>query len=251
MSSDELQDELLDELPNNAMTKWSIARRVLALLALVGVAIAAYLSFGDELTLERLAERETQLRRLQQSHAVLVFVAAFCIYVGVAGLSLPGATVLTLSYAWFFGFWRAFLLVSFASTAGATVAFLLSRHLFRAFMERQFGEHLDAFNDALEREGAFYLFTLRLIPLVPFFVINAVMGLTRLRTATFWWVSQVGMLPGTAAYVYAGASVPDLESLSKDGFSAVSPQMFIAFALLGILPLALKRAVTAYRKRRT
>ena len=168
------------------------------------------------------------------------------------GLSLPGAALLTLVIGWYFGFATGLVLVSFASTAGATVAFLLSRFFFRDAIERKFGDTTKSFNEALEREGAFYLFTLRLIPAVPFFAINAVMGLTKIRTWTFWWVSQVGMLPGTAVYTYAGSRVPDLQTLSEQGARAVFSgsqllQITIAFALLGIFPLATKKLLGALR----
>jgi uncharacterized membrane protein YdjX (TVP38/TMEM64 family) len=137
------------------------------------------------------------------------------------------------------------VLVSFASTAGATVAFLTSRYLLRESVQSKFGPRLQSFNRHLEQEGAFYLFTLRLVPLVPFFVINLVMGLTALRARTFWWVSQVGMLPGTLVYVYAGSSVPNLSQLADKGVAAVfSPsqglQLALAFTLLGIFPIAVK-----------
>lgn len=205
----------------------------------------AYMQFGDAFTLTNLARQESQLRSFQQQHPLLVYGIAFLVYVAVTGLSLPGATVLTLVYGWYFGVLRGVLLVSFASTTGATLAFLLSRFLFRDAITRRFGDRLDKFNQALEREGPFFLFTLRLIPAVPFFVINAVMGLTPIRTRTFWWVSQLGMLPGTSVYVYAGSSVPDLQRLADQGLSAVfSPsrltQIVIAFAVLGIFPLAVR-----------
>jgi len=140
-------------------------------------------------------------------------------------------------------------LVSFASTAGATVAFLLSRYLFRDALQSRFGDRLAGFNAALESEGAFYLFTLRLIPAVPFFVINVVMGLTPLKTRTFWWVSQLGMLPGTVVYVSAGASVPSLQVLAERGVGGVlSPQLFAAFIALGLFPLIVKSVMKAGKK---
>ena len=216
------------------------------------VAIAGTLSafVGDELSFDNLAEREMSLRQYQEAHPVLVLGFAFLFYVLVTGLSLPGATVMSLSYAWFFGFWRGIVLVSFASTAGATVAFIMSRTLFRDVINHRFGKQLEVFNKALDEEGAFYLFSLRLIPIVPFFVINAVMGLTRLRVATFWWVSQVGMLPGTLAYVYAGSTVPDLQTLADKGAAAVPPQLLVAFVILGILPIALKKLVAVLRPKK-
>ena len=129
---------------------------------------------------------------------------------------------MTLVIGWFFGFWRALLVVSFASTAGATLAFLLSRYFLRDSIQNRFGGQLKKFNESLDREGAFYLFTLRLIPAVPFFVINVVMGLTKIRTGTYWWVSQVGMLAGTCVYVYAGTTIPSLNQIADPSLMRVT-----------------------------
>jgi uncharacterized membrane protein YdjX (TVP38/TMEM64 family) len=227
-----------------------------ALLVLVaGVAGGLFWRYGHLLSLDRLAFQETRLREYQQAHPLAVFVGAFLIYVAVTGLSLPGATVLSLLYGWYFGFWAALVLVSCSSTAGATLAFLFSRFLFRDAVVAHFGERLRKFNQSLEREGAFFLFGLRLIPAVPFFVINAVMGVTPLRTSTFWWVSQLGMLPGTAIYVYAGSVVPSLPVLAEQGVQAVfSPrqltQLLIAFVILGCFPLLARRIWTWLKHRR-
>lgn len=218
----------------------------LAVLALVaGLVIVAYTQLGDALTPANLARQESQLRAFQEQHPLLVYGMAFLVYVVVTGLSLPGAAVLTLVYGWYFGLVRGVIVVSFASTCGATLAFLLSRFLFRDAIQRRFGDRIEKFDQALEREGPFFLFTLRLIPAVPFFVINAVMGLTPIRTRTFWWVSQLGMLAGTTVYVYAGSSVPSLQTLADNGIGAVfTPrqltQIVIAFALLGLFPLAIR-----------
>lgn len=184
---------------------------VAILIATVGL---LYLFFGDQLTLENLGQREGELRQLFAHNPVVVFAAAFLLYSLVTGLSLPGATVMSLVYGWFFGFVSGVILVSFASTTGATLAFLLSRYLFRDAIQRRFGDRIRAFNEALDREGAFYLFTLRLIPAMPFFVINVVMGLTNMRVRTYWWVSQVGMLAGTCVYLYAGSTIPSIEQIS-------------------------------------
>ena len=216
--------------------------KMVALLGLIGLVAVGYWQFGDQLSLSQLAEREEQLQTYRDAYPLLVLGVAFAIYVLVTGVSLPGATVLTLVIAWSLGFGRALVLVSFASTTGATVAFLLSRYFFRDAMTSRFGSRLNAFDDALEREGAFYLFTLRLIPAVPFFVINAVMGLTKIRPWTFWWVSQLGMLPGTAVYVYAGSRIPSLQKLSEEGINAVFSaeqltQITLAFVALGLFPL--------------
>ena len=220
-------------------------KKLIVLSAVVGAVIVAYTQFGDTLTLNSLAQRDSQLRGFQEQHPVLVYGVAFLLYVVVTGLSLPGATVLTLVYGWYFGLMRGVVVVSFASTTGATLAFVLSRFLFRDTIQQRFGDRLLKFNEALEREGPFFLFTLRLIPAVPFFVINAVMGLTPIRARTFWWVSQLGMLAGTAVYVYAGSSVPSLQTLAEKGINAVfTPgqltQILVAFALLGTFPLVIR-----------
>ena len=227
-------------------TSWRT--RLAVLLAVAAVAVAAYLRFGDALSLAAIAQQEAALREYQQAHPWLVYGAAFLVYVAVTGLSLPGAAVLTLVFGWYFDFLRAVVLVSFASTTGATLAFLLSRYVFRDAVQSRFGDRLRAFNEALARDGAVYLFTLRLIPAVPFFVINLVMGLTPLRAATFWWVSQVGMLPGTAVYVYAGSAVPDLQVLAERGLGGiVSPQVLAAFVLLGVFPLLVRTIMRRFR----
>lgn len=222
-----------------------LVKKLVVLLLVIGAIIFVYAQFGEALNLQYLAQQETQLLAFQLEHPVLVYGAAFLIYVVVTGLSLPGAAVLTLVYGWYFGLLRGFILVSFASAAGATLAFLLSRFLFRNTIQNRFGQRLASFNQALEKEGPFFLFTLRLIPAVPFFVINAVMGLTPIRTLTFWWVSQVGMLAGTLVYVYAGSSVPNLQTLADKGISAVfTPsqltQIIVAFVLLGLFPLIVR-----------
>ena len=158
-------------------------------------------------------------------------------------------------FGWYFGVLQGVLLVSFASTTGATLAFLLSRFLFRNSVQNRFGDRLNAFNRALEREGPFYLFSLRLIPAVPFFVINAVMGLTPIRVWTFWWVSQLGMLAGTLVYVYAGSTVPDLATLANQGINAVFSarqltQILVAFVLLGLFPLISRWIIKRVIRRR-
>ncbi len=212
------------------------------------VMVAGYALLGDRLTLDALAAQEIRLRELTKGHPVAAYAIALAIYVAVTGLSLPGATVLTLVYGWLFGLAGGVLLVSFASTLGATIAFLLSRYLFRDAIEHRFGHQLRRFNDQLARSGPYYLFTLRLIPAIPFFVINAVMGLTSIATRTFWWVSQLGMLPGTVVYIYAGSSVPSLAELSQRGVGAIfNTEVLIAFALLAALPFVV-RWVVAHMK---
>lgn len=231
--------------PANVKSKSNSWSKLFVLVLLVVGGSLAYWQFGDSLSLESLAAREVQLREYQVANPWIVYGLAFLGYVTVTGLSLPGATALSLVFAWYFGFTNALVLVSFASTSGATLAFLLSRYLLGSSIQDKFGDRLASFNSALDREGAFYLFTLRLIPAVPFFVINAVMGLTKLKTWTFWWVSQVGMFPGTVVYVYAGSRVPNLQALADQGINAVfTPQQMAqiigAFVLLGLFPLIVR-----------
>jgi uncharacterized membrane protein YdjX (TVP38/TMEM64 family) len=246
MSNASITEMNADVAPDLAKKSgWS--KLVVLILVIAAAALGAW-ALGDELTLTKLAAREAAFRQFQTDYPVMVYLVAFAAYVLVAGLSLPGAAPMTLLFGWLFGFWRGMIVVSFGSTAGATVAFLLSRYLFRDSITRRFGDRLNSFNEALRREGAFYLFTLRLIPAVPFFVINAVMGLTPLRVRTFWWVSQLGMLAGTAVYVYAGGSVPKLQTLADKGIGAIfTPsqltQILAAFVLLGLFPLIVRFVV--------
>ncbi|MBL8850132.1 MAG: TVP38/TMEM64 family protein [Planctomycetaceae bacterium] len=199
--------------------------------------LALYWTFRDWLTLAALAEREAELRAYQQEHWLLLYAAAFALYVAVAAFSIPAATVLTLVIGWLFGFRWGLLLVSFASTAGATAAFLMSRYLLRDYVATRFREWVPRVTTALERDGPLYLFAMRLTPAVPFFVVNLVMGLTGLRTRTFWWVSQLGMLPATAIFVYAGSTVPNLQHLAERGPQAIITwPLATAFVLLGVFP---------------
>ena len=229
----------------NVHPEKSAAPRIIVLGLFLTALALGFWAFGDYLSLSKLAARESVFRQYQTDHPILVYLFAFLVYVAVAGLSLPGATAMTLLIGWLFGFWRGLFVVSFGSTIGATVAFLLSRYLLQKWITRRFGSRLESFNESLRREGAFYLFSLRLIPVVPFFVINVVMGLTPIRARTFFWVSQIGMLPGTAVYVYAGASVPDLQTLADNGINTIfTPdqftQIFGAFLMLGVFPLLVR-----------
>jgi uncharacterized membrane protein YdjX (TVP38/TMEM64 family) len=217
---------------------------------LVVVAAAGHVWFRDILAIESAVRWETALRGYQQAFPRAVYVAAFLAYVILAGLSLPGAFILTVVFGWYFGFIQSLLLVSFASTTGASLAFLCSRYVLKDLFRSRFGARLRMFNDALARDGAFYLFTLRLVPAVPFFLVNLVMGLTPVTLGTFWWVSQIGMLPGTAIYAYAGASAPYLHDLSQHGVEGIlSPQLILAFVLLGVFPLFAKLIVKRAQSR--
>lgn len=218
---------------------------VAALLLLLAVAFFA-LDLKQFLTLEAFRLRQQEFATFYAGHRLLTMVAYFLIYVAVTALSLPGATVLTLAGGALLGFWPALVVVSFASTLGATLAFLLSRFLLRDWVQGKFGDKLGAVNAGIAREGSLYLFTLRLVPLFPFFVINLLMGLTPMRTLSFYVVSQIGMLPGTAVYVNAGTRLGEVQSAA----GLLSPELLISFALLGIFPLAARRIVAMIKQRR-
>ncbi|MFN9212712.1 MAG: FAD-dependent oxidoreductase [Betaproteobacteria bacterium] len=215
----------------------------LALLVLIAAAIAAFFALGLQryLSLEFFQQQRAAIDAFYAAHPVQTMAAYLLIYVAVAALSLPGAAVMTLVGGALFGFWVGLVLVSFASSIGATLAFLAARLVLRDWVQGKFGDKLAPINAGIEREGAFYLFALRLVPLFPFFIVNLLMGLTKLRTATFYWVSQLGMLAGTAVYVYAGTQL---------GQFKISGGLIFAFVLLGIFPLIAKRVLDALKARK-
>lgn len=235
-----------DSAASKSSTSWRFKLVLLAAaLALISI---AYALFGDFLNWETLAKKEETLRDWRERHVAKAVVLSFLVYVSVAGLSLPGAVLLTLFLGWFFGFGLGLLVVSLASSAGATLAFLISRFFLRDFVQNKFANRLKTFNKAIQREGAFYLFAIRLVVVVPFFITNLAMGVTPIRTWTFWWVSQLGMLPGTAVYVYAGASFPSLSDLAKKGGQGIlTPQLLFAFLLLGLFPIVVKKLLKRFR----
>lgn len=196
------------------------------------------------LSLDTLKAQQESIESYRSDHPVLVIVIYMLVYVVVTGLSLPGATILTLAGGAVFGVLWGTIIVSFASTLGATLAFLAARFLFRDTVTSHFGSRLQAINAGINRDGAFYLFTLRLVPLFPFFMINLTMGLTTLRVWTFSWVSQLGMLAGTVVYVNAGTQLAKIESLS----GILSPVLLGSFVLLGIFPLLAKKIIEAMKK---
>jgi uncharacterized membrane protein YdjX (TVP38/TMEM64 family) len=194
--------------------------------------------------LDYVKSQKESLEAYYIAHKAFATFIYFAIYVCVTALSLPGATVLTLIGGAIFGVFQGTILVSFASTTGATLAFLSARFLMRDSIQNQFGDKLETINKGIKEEGAFYLLTLRLIPLVPFFVINLVMGLTKIPTRTFFLVSQIGMLPGTAIYVNAGTQLAKIESLR----GIMSAQLLFSFALLGVFPLIAKKIIQSLKK---
>lgn len=222
-------------------------KRLLLLLVVVAL-VATFFGLGlhRQLDLASLKAGMSQFAAWRDASPLLVAGAYFVLYVIVTALSLPGAAVMTLAGGALFGLGWGLLIVSFASTIGATLAFLVSRHLLRDSVQSRFGERLKAINDGIARDGAFYLFTLRLVPVFPFFLINLLMGLTPIRAATFYWVSQLGMLPGTLVYVNAGTELAAVDSLA----GILSPTLLLSFALLGVFPLLARKLVAWAQARR-
>ena len=226
-------------------------RNIKVILALAVVAlIAAFFIFdlGQYLSIDFLKSKHQLLVDYAAENKVIALGGFFLLYVAVAALSLPGAALLTLAGGAIFGFITGLILVSFASTLGATLAFLFSRFMFRDAVQKKFSSQLQTVNDGMKEEGAFYLFTLRLIPVVPFFVVNLLMGLSTIKTLVFAWVSQLGMLlPGTAVFVNAGNQLAQIDSLGD----ILSPSLLAAFALLGIFPIVAKKLIALYKKRKS
>jgi pyruvate/2-oxoglutarate dehydrogenase complex dihydrolipoamide dehydrogenase (E3) component/uncharacterized membrane protein YdjX (TVP38/TMEM64 family) len=220
----------------------------LVLIVLVGLVVTAFFAFDlDEmLTLQTLKAGQERFAGWQETSPWLVGLGFFALYVTVTSLSVPGAAVMTIAAGALFGLLWGTLIVSFASSIGATVAFLIARFLLRDAVQRRFGRRLKTIDEGIKREGAFYLFTLRLVPVFPFFVINVLMSLTAIRAMTFYWVSQLGMLPATLVYVNAGTQLGQVETLS----GILSPGILLSFALLGLFPLIAKRVLDAVKKRR-
>lgn len=218
------------------------------LLVIIAALIASYFVFdlGQYFSLGYIKEQQSAFDALYQDNPALILGGFFALYVIVTALSLPGAAIMTLAAGALFGFWIALALVSFASSAGATLAFLASRFLFHDTVQNRFGERLKKLNEGVKKEGAFYLFTLRLVPVVPFFIINLVMGLTPIKARTFYWVSQVGMLAGTAVYVNAGTQLGQIDSLG----GLLSPELLGAFVLLGIFPWIAKAIMARLQARK-
>ncbi len=222
-------------------------KKTLVLIALI-VLVALFFVFDlkQYFTLTFIKSQQSGFAALYADKPILVIAGFFAVYVAVTALSLPGAAIMTLAGGAIFGLGVGTIIVSFAASLGATLAFLAARFVLGESVQSKFGNRLGEINKGIEKEGAFYLFTLRLVPLVPFFVINLVMGLTKMKTWTFYWVSQVGMLLGTAVYVNAGTQLAKIDSLK----GILSPGLIGSFVLLGIFPLIAKKIVDAVKARK-
>jgi uncharacterized membrane protein YdjX (TVP38/TMEM64 family) len=224
-----------------------VAKKLIMLgVVIVLIALFFYFDLPNYLNLEYLKESQNRFQQLYQQHLMAVIGIYAAIYIIVTALSLPGAAVMTLAGGALFGLLVGTVVVSFASTIGAACAFLASRFFLRDWVQGRFGDRLKTVNEGIEREGAFYLFSLRLIPVFPFFIINLLMGLTTMPVATFFWVSQLGMLPATAVYVNAGSELAKIDSLG----TILSPGLIGSFALLGLFPITVKKLMDRYHRGR-
>lgn len=222
--------------------------KLLILVLILGLVIAFFaLDLPQYLTLDFLKSRQAAFAGFYADNRLLTIAGYMAIYILVTALSLPGAVVMTLAGGALFGLGVGFVAISFASSIGATLAFLVARFLLRDSVQSRFGDRLKAINAGVRKEGAFYLFSLRLVPIFPFFLINLAMGLTPIRTWTYYWVSQLGMIPGTLAYVNAGTQLGKLDSLA----GILSPGLLFSFALLGLLPLGSKKLLDWIKARKS
>ncbi|RJX35916.1 MAG: TVP38/TMEM64 family protein [Desulfarculus sp.] len=227
-----------------------MSKRLWKRLAVVALVLAAALAFWvldlhQYFSLIYIKSSQVRFQAYYAQHPALMLGGYFVVYVLVTAFSLPGAAVMTLLGGALFGFWWTLLVVSFASSIGATLACFFARFVLGNWVQARFGDKLELINRGVEREGAFYLFTLRLVPIFPFFVINLLMGLTKMPLWTYYWVSQIGMLAGTAVYVNAGRELGQINSLG----GILSPGLIISFVILGLFPLVVKRLLAWYRRR--
>lgn len=228
--------------------KNKIINKIIIITVLIGL-VAAFKVFnlGDYLTLGYIKASQQRFELLYNEHQFLVIAGYMLMYILVTSLSLPGAAVMTLAGGALFGLLTGTIVVSFASTIGATFACFVSRFILRDWVQGKFGDKLKTVNVGIEKEGAFYLFTLRLIPVFPFWLINLVMGLTKMPLKNFYLVSQIGMLPGTMVYVNAGKELAKIESLS----GILSPGLILSFVLLGIFPIITKKLLSLYKTKQS
>ncbi len=227
------------------MTTATAKKLAIPALLLVVAGLFFYFDLGRFLSLDYLKASQQRFQQLYLEHRLAVIAGYMAVYIVVTALSLPGAAVMTLAGGGFFGLATGTVVVSFASTIGATCACLAARFVLRDWVQEKFGERLQAVNAGMAKEGAFYLFSLRLIPVFPFFVVNLLMGLTSMPIRTYFWVSQIGMLPATIVYVNAGNELAKIDSLS----GIVSPGLIASFALLGLFPITVKKVMHYFRRR--
>ncbi|MBU0682332.1 MAG: TVP38/TMEM64 family protein [Proteobacteria bacterium] len=220
-------------------------------LAVVGAGVVAvglffYFDLAQYLTLEHVKGSQARFQELYAQETFAVVAGYMAVYIMVTALSLPGAVIMTLAGGALFGVVVGSVVVSFASTIGATVACFVARFILRDWVQERFAHRLAAINKGIDEEGGFYLFSLRLVPVFPFFVINLVMGMTRLSLWRFYWISQLGMLPGTIVYVNAGKELGKIDSLG----GILSPGLLVSFIILGLFPITVKKLMVMVKRKR-
>ena len=228
----------------NSLPDWGFLSRLLLVAGLAtGLLLFFIFDIQQYLNLDHLRKSRVMLQEIYTQYPISMMTVFFLVYVVTTSLSLPGATILTLAGGAVFGRIGGTILVSFASTIGATLAMLIARFILQNWVEQRFSSQLNSIYEGIKTEGEFYLFTLRLIPVIPFFVINLGMGLTPIRAWSFYWVSQLGMLAGTLVYVNAGAELGQIDSMND----ILSPMLIGSFVLLGLFPLLAKKLVLIIR----
>ncbi len=230
------------------MTRKKKQIKVIILLVTFSIVLASFFAFElrQYLTLEYLKYAKSLFISYHEQNPLLVLGSYFLSYVVMTTFSLPGAIWMTLGAGAIFGLVKGTIMISFAATIGATLAMLISRYLLRNFVQSHFQKQMQTINSGIQKDGGFYLFTLRLLPVIPFFLINLAIGLTWLRTSTFYWVSQLGMLPGTLIYINAGSELAKLETLSD----ILSPTLTVSLVLLGIFPLLVRKLLSIIETKR-
>jgi uncharacterized membrane protein YdjX (TVP38/TMEM64 family) len=224
----------------------NVKRLILVAVIVVAIAAAIHFDVASQLTLANLKAQQATLAAQLAADPLPIIATFFAAYVLVTALSIPGASIMTVAAGALFGFVTGTIIVSFASTIGATIAFLSSRYLFRDWVQARFGARLGPVNDGIARDGAFYLLTLRLIPAIPFFIVNLVMGLTPIKVRTFAWVSQVGMLLATMVFVNAGTQLANIDTLSD----IASPMLIASLVALAAVPWVARWLLRTVQARR-
>ena len=225
-----------------------IIKKLIIVVFIIGIIVSFKIfNLGQYLTLSYIKESQQHFELLYTEHPAVVIASYMAIYIVTTSLSLPGAAVLTIGGGALFGLITGTLVVSFASTIGATLACFVSRFLLRDWIQRKFSEKIEKVNEGVKKEGAFYLFTLRLIPVFPFWMINILMGLTKMPLFKFYWVSQLGMFPGTIVYVNAGKELAKIESMK----GILSPSLILSFVLIGVFPITVKKLISWYKLKKT
>ena len=238
-------DKLNKEL--GAIKEHLIQKILIICAIIILISTFYYFGAGKYFSLDYIKASQERFALLYKEHKVMMTFAYMGMYITMSAMSLPGAAVMTLLGGALFGFVTGTIVVSFASTIGATLACLVARFLLRDWVQGKVGGKLKIINEGIEKEGALYLFTMRLIPAFPFWLVNLAMGLTRIPLRTFYWVSQIGMLPATMVFVFAGRELGRIESLS----GILSPGLIIAFVILGIFPFVAKKIIRTYKDSRS